>query len=138
MLKTDIYIALSSQNPRNEKRRFGYIIEAEGAKKNGKRDGFGEVEGTYHQATLQIMAKALKRYFNESEITIWIEDKFILNVHKNMEKWKKSGWINAKGDPVANAEEWKAFAEAAEKHTYTVQAGTHKYSEALREEMWKR
>lgn len=129
MLKTSIYIEVSSTSPRKTEKRYGFIIEA---MQNGHpvtKSGFGSITGTYHQAVLTAMIEALKRFNKPAEVHLICANGFVLGQFKNLKTWLKNGFTTTKGKPVANQEEWRKLAclsaqhqivtEQTEKSSYT-------------------
>lgn len=107
MRMTRIYIAIDSRSPRITKKNYGYVLECEVSGEARTREGFGTVTGTYHQATLTALIKALERFTQKCELHIHTEDMFVLNMMlKNLDAWEANGFTTSKGSPVANREEW--------------------------------
>ena len=118
MLKTKVYIEISSAAPAVTEKKYGYILEA---MQNGHpvtRAGFGSVTGTYHQATLKAMIEALKRYDRPSEIHLICANAFIINQIRTgcIGKWLKNGFVSSRGEPIANVKEWRRLACLAAQH----------------------
>lgn len=131
MTESNIYIELSTSSPKDIRRHFGYVLEH----KAGTRETFGEIDGTVHAATLRVMISAIKRYRVRTKITVYIKDKFIVNMLRNLETWKASDYITARGEPVANAEEWRVLAELMEMHEITIKTEKNSFENWIKEEL---
>ena len=67
MMATDVYVETSISAPQEKKRKWGYVLEAPGGRTVYQ---LGEMTGTMHGITLQVLIKALRRYQKPSRITI--------------------------------------------------------------------
>lgn len=139
MKETNIYIEISSVSPKSTRKGYGYVIEALHEGKPVTRTGFGEIEGTYHLATLTALIDALKRYNKPSEIHLICGNGFVLGQLKNVKMWLKNGFVTAKGKPVTNSEEWRKVAALIAQHTVIPEkCDHHSYSGWMQSEMTKR
>lgn len=116
MLKTSVYIEVSSRSPRKTEKRYGYIIEAMQGGHPVTRAGYGSIEGTYHQATLAALIDALKRFNKPAEVHLVTSNGFVLGQFKNLKTWLKNGFTTTKGKPVSNSEEWRRIAALTAQH----------------------
>lgn len=125
---TNIYIEIDNCAPKKTVKKYGYILEYKGV----TRTGFGQVEGTYHSATLDIINMALKRFNRPSKICIHSRNGFVLSeIMEDFPKWKEMDFLSSKGKPVANREKWQQFKELSKKHEITVKVGSHEYGSWL-------
>lgn len=78
------------------------------------------IEGvTAHQAELAVLAAALKRIFKPCRLTIYTDSAYLASgAEKWLVRWKQNGWKNARGNHLANAEQWKEIACLLDVHTY--------------------
>ena len=140
MYEVHIYIETDSTSPRRMERWYGYVLEYE--TKTGRpitREGFEKITGTYHQATLQAINSALYRLTKDCELYIHTPDEFVVDmVENNLETWAKCGFINRRGQPVANHEEWIEYWEKTQKHFVFTLFGRHPYSNWMKSEMERR
>lgn len=140
MHEVHIYIETNSASPRVTEKKYGYVLECQ-MPYSGKqtREGFGQITGTYHQATLEAMGEALERINQSCEVHIHTPDEFVLNMmQNNLETWAGSGFLNSKGKPVANQEAWMQLWPLVRKHLVKPRSGKHSYSEWLQTEMRKK
>lgn len=113
---TMVYIEVSSTSPRRTEKQYGYVLEAVLNGNPVTKAGFGSVEGTYHQATLQAMIAALKRFSKPAEVHVVCANGFVLGQIKNIKAWLKNDFRTTKGKPVANEEEWRQLAALMAQH----------------------
>ncbi len=138
MLKTSVYIEVSSASPRKTEKRYGYVLEAEQNGQPVTRVGFGSVAGTYHQAVLTAMIEALKRYDKPSEVHLVCANGFVLGQFKNLQMWLRNDFRTSKGKPVANQEEWRKLACLTAQHkVITEQTERSPYTGWIRTELGK-
>jgi len=76
--------------------------------------GFGcETNTTISRMELLAAIKALewvvKNYDMNTEVTLITDSSYVSNCFKQKwhRKWRKNGWVNSKGEPVANQDLWK-------------------------------
>lgn len=139
MQRVDIYIETDNTSPRAMPRKYGYVLECELHGRTVTREGFGQTEGTYNQSVLTALAAALERLREPCEIHIHSNNRFILNmVDNNLGKWAAGGFVNGKGDPIANREQWEKVWSLLKGLTTVTEHGSHAYSGWLRSEMERR
>lgn len=141
-MKVDIYIETSSTYQGITDRKCSYVLSASIRNEERTREGFGHLEGTWHQAILITLAEALERMTAPCEICVHTRDAYVCSRIEKMEDLAGSGWRDSKGELIKNAEEWQRvyFAVHALPDAYKLTgiSGKHSYSEWLREEMAKR
>lgn len=136
MQQVNVYIETDSTSPRAAKRKYGYVLECMARGQTVTREGFGEVNGTYNAATLEGLKEALGRIREPCEIHIHTENGYVLNMVDNcLRKWQESGFVNGKGKPVANKEEWEIIGNLLKKQIVKTKHGTHIYARWLKREM---
>lgn len=131
-MQTDIYISVYPIGSRPSVKKFIGLIEGGKTQKYSN----GMVIATYHQATLSALITALKRYSKPADIRIHIEDEFVAKqFEKNFDAWKENGFLNAKGKPLKNQDEWWAIANLLYHHRYEVIGGKHRESERFKKDL---
>ena len=107
MRRADIYMEIENTSPKASEKWYGYILECKVDGETKTREGFGKIEGTYHQAVLTALIEALERFRESCEIHVHTENEFVLNmIDTNLEKWAGNEFKTSRGKPVANQEEW--------------------------------
>lgn len=136
MIETHIYIETDSISSKTTEKQYGYVLECKIAGEIKTREGFGKVNGTYHNAVLTAMVEALGRFNQSCEIYIHTENKFVLNMLElNLVKWAGNEFLTSKGKPVTNQEEWMRIWNLSTKHLILTEPGSHIYSGWLQSEM---
>lgn len=140
MYKVKIYIETDSMQQSVSHKQYGFVLDT--VRKNGEphvKYYFGELEGTYHQATLKALIDALTKITIPCEITMYSKDAYVtagLSKRKSMEE---AGFKDSKGKDIRNVDMWKKVCEEAEKHSeISVKLGKHEYSTWLLDAMRKR
>lgn len=85
-------------------------------------DGNLEVRNvTENQSELIVLIEALKRMNRPCVLCIHTESKYLVSCLENkwVDEWRTRNWVNAKGNIVANAEEWKELDKLLAKHRYS-------------------
>ncbi len=135
MMATDVYVETSISAPQEKKRKWGYVLEAPGGRTVYQ---LGEMTGTMHGITLQVLIKALRRYQKPSRITIHAADEWVLHmIEHQLGIWEQNGFRNTKGDRIKNGDDWEQLAKQIKIHTITIEPGRHTYSAWLQSEMKK-
>lgn len=133
--KVNIYVETTYKGPAKRDGTAMWIVEYE--KKSGElvtREGKIHLEnGTENQITLKAIAQAAGILVKPCSVRVFTRCEHVLNAIKNgwPKRWEKDGWINAKGKPVGNAQEWKRAVDALGKHSYLFQTGRHGYQEVM-------
>ena len=135
-----IYIETDSISPRPMQRNYGYVLECEHLGNTKTKAGFGQMEGTWNKAVLQALLEALGRLNRPCDVHIHSRNEYVLRMlENNLEHWAAAGFINSKGKPVANREEWEKLWQLGQEHLLlTEPAGKHEYSRWLLDEMGRR
>ncbi len=127
--EVNIYIETSLKGPSRRRAAGMYILEYK--KANGvpvTRDAVLYMERTTENIlVLTLLEKALSRLTKTCSVRVNTECGHVLNVMRNhwLPQWKKNGWINAKGKPVANADLWAAVSELMGGHLVEISGGRH-------------
>ena len=96
-------------------------------------------EGTETQGNLMAMINAFYILKKPCRALVFTKCSHILiSMQQEWPKeWQESGWINAKGKPVKNAELWKMLIEKGKGHTYTLKDDHHEYENVMQSELRK-
>lgn len=139
MLEAKIYITIDNCSPKSTKKHYGYVMECMVFGVPKTREGFGEITGTYHHATLTAIVEALSRFKKPCEITICTEDEYVLSMLElNLGTWADNGFLNSKGKPVASQKEWMDLWLLSRAHLLLTFPGKHQYSAWIRGELERR
>lgn len=138
MDNVEIYIEINKMTPAPIHRKYMYLLET--MKKDGTlatRESMEEIDGTLHQTSLRAVNAALGRMTRPCRITVHLQDPYIGNMTRNIQKWKENGYRTSKGMPIKDAEEWETFSIYCAQHDITFIAGEHSYSRWMQGEMRK-
>lgn len=139
MVEVHLYIEVDSTAVRVSNKWFGYVLECSVHGEPKTREGFGEIEGTYHKAVLTAMVHGIKRINQSCEVHIHTDNTYILRMtEENLEQWAVRDFMTTKGKPVANEEEWRELWSLSQKQLILTEPGKHIYSGWLQAEMAKR
>ncbi len=137
MKEVNVYLHTTVRCPRKGCGAYTYVLEMKMGNANKTLTHTEAIIGmTAHQAELTMLVAALKRIFQKCRLTIYTDSKYLAaGAEKWLKGWKLHGWNNAKGDPVANMEQWQELSCLLEAHTYHfVVGGRHDYYEWMRSE----
>lgn len=130
MQAVNIYIDFSNRTPRKYKRKYGYVLECTIRGNIYTKEAFGECEGTLHKCMLTVIALALGRLREDCIIKIHGPDPNVLYMFKTqLPIWAGNGFVDSKGQALANAAEWKLVWELLGQQEYDISAGRHAYSD---------
>jgi len=139
MQQVNIFIETSSRFRGNVERKCGYVLSTQLRTGKETREHFGRVTGTYHQAILLTMVDALDHMTRTCDVCFYISDLYVTSRLGKITEMAGSGWLDTKGKPIANREEWcrlfKAINQLPDPHEITAKTEKHSYSAWLREEM---
>lgn len=138
----NMYIETSLHNPQIGKGAGMWIMEHE---KNGitkTKEGFVYGENTREN---ELALKCLVNLFfllGKSYMKTGFADVFTGCVQLadsmitgQFETWKRNGWKNAKGNPLANASLWEQASGKMEPYTVSFKKGHHEYSDYMQYQM---
>ena len=114
MTRVNIYTYTTIKGPRKQAGAFAYILEMETDKDPATLSKIQMLpKVTQNQAELTVLAAALQRIKKPCVLSIYTDCKHVAAAfEKNwIDSWKENGWINARGKPVGNREEWQKAAE---------------------------
>ena len=132
MDKVNLYFYTTVRGPGTKSGTYTYILEFATEKGPATLTKQGTLEEvTEHKADLTVLCMALERLKKPCEVTIYTESRYLQNgIEHWMEGWRAYGWINARGNPVANREEWEKAAELLGRHACCFRTGQkHSYRE---------
>lgn len=142
MQRVDVFIETSSRFRGNVERKCGYVLSTQLRNEEKTRKHFGRVSGTYHQAVLLTMTDALDHLTKGCDVYFHVSDLYVTSRLGKIREMADAGWLNAKGKPIANREEWRkvfnAMNQLPDAHKISAKTEKHSYSMWLREEMKRR
>lgn len=79
-------------------------------------------EATKNGRAIESLVYALKRLKKPCSVTVKTDSAYLYGPIVNgwVQKWADSGWKSAKGQEVANGEQWKAYLNVIQNHKITV------------------
>lgn len=107
-MKVNIYLETDKQSQECMQRKYGYVIETIYKGTPITREGFGNIEGTYHKTNLQAFIKALGHFRKECEVCVYTRDAFVATRILKTDDMMAAGFKDTKGKPIKNAQEWEA------------------------------
>ncbi len=115
-----VRIYLQARKPPKPGRGF-YIYRLETIKKSGELHvsaGEGMEEHiTANQLILVAFCRALQELKLPCEVEVFTDSMYLRGSYENyLRSWKENGWINSKGEPVANVTIWKRVLELTGPH----------------------
>lgn len=119
MFEVNIYLETSLKGPGTREGWYEAVLEYIDRKHHAvtREDYVWEKETTYHKSTLCALAKALKRLNASCFVNIYMDSAFVKNsIETNLDRWKENGFVNVKGEPVKNQEEWREVARLLAGH----------------------
>lgn len=138
MRLVNIYIATDSTNMRKSEKKYGYVLECFINEKPYTKEGFGEMEGTYNRIVLAAINAALERMNSPSEIHVFSENEFVLNMmKKSVVGWALNGFETSKKEPIKNQDKWIEYYQLSKMHLIVTEPGKHEYLNWLKEQMKK-
>lgn len=132
MQQVNVFIETSSRFRGNVERKCGYVLSTQLRTGKETREHFGRVTGTYHQAILLTMVDALDHMTRTCDVCFYISDLYVTSRLGKITEMAGSGWLDTKGKPIANREEWcrlfKAINQLPDPHEITAKTEKHSYS----------
>ncbi len=108
MYEVHVYTSVSGKSPRKEERTGFYRIETKTNKGMAGLENTITLTATQNRAELLVLNEALKRVHKECELVIHTDSAYVAaGLNEWIKLWDRTGWVNAKGKPVANSEEWR-------------------------------
>lgn len=130
MDEVNIYTYTNIKGPGKRSGAFTYLLETETLKGPATLSKTEHLEATENLAELTALLKALQRLNKTCFLTIYTDSQYVAAgyTQNRIENWIKSGWMTAKGTPVANKEEWQKIAELLVRHAVSFVVGEwHSY-----------
>lgn len=131
MDQVNLYTYTTIRGPGTKSGSYTFILEYITAEGPATLTKPGTLEGvTENQAHLRILQEALGRLKKGCEVTVYTDSRYIQQGAKEWLKgWQNAGWINKRGKPVANKEDWEKLAQLLARHLVAFEVGTwHPYS----------
>lgn len=75
-----IHIQIDSAQTKETDKHFKYTLEHIESGRTAKLEGYGQIHGTYHAATIAAITAALSRFTRPCEIEIIADDDFVLTM----------------------------------------------------------
>lgn len=142
MREVNIYVKSSIKSTRKRDGYIAYVLELITDKKPVTLSGFEKVEQmTSNQSELVAITQALKRMLKKCVLTIYTDSTYIGAAIENkwIDEWQKKNWLNAKGEPIANAEIWQNLLKLLEGHQYSIVLDfKHEYASWMERELEKK
>lgn len=141
IFEVNIYLETSLHGPAVRSGTGEWMVEY--IRTSGKpeiRKGIISREKTTENAlTLALLLEALGILISPCQVRIYTSCSHILNVMQNnwLARWDKNGWINAKGDPVKNADLWQKCMALGRNHYIEVDNRYHSHMAKMREDIRK-
>ena len=141
VFNVNIYIETTIKGPRTGRAAGTYLVEyitPEGIPRTRGKI-FLSHKTTENALTLALIIRAFGELSKMCSVRVNTQCGHVYNAVKNdwIRQWEKNGWINAKGDPVKNAELWKMLAAVMKKHLVEFDTGCHSYQEIMQDKIWK-
>lgn len=129
MDKVNIYLYTTIKGPGVREGSYTYILEYITAKGPATLTEQDSITATENRAHLLILIRALQRMTRPCELEIYTDSEYIRSgTLKWLKDWERTGWVTAKGRPVANKEEWQQAAALMARHLVTFNVGvSHSY-----------
>lgn len=128
MKRVDIYIETSYKGPAKGAGAFAYLLRTKKASgEDATIDKFYRAESsTKHRSELMALMLAAGRLRESCELHIYSDCDYLKSgIEVWAPGWIDNNWLNAKGKPVANAEEWQKLLPLLESHTVTFHIKEH-------------
>lgn len=138
MQKVEIYLETDSIQPASCNRKYGYVLATTYKGELVTREGFGSIEGTYHQAVLRALCEAFNRICVSCEVTVYSRNAHVMAHLSKIDEMRAAGFKDAKQNEIKNAEQWMNVSRLAKEHIVGTKYGQHEYTTWLQEEMKKR
>ena len=141
MQQVSIYLDISIKGIRSSSGKFGYVIEYITIKGPATYNQITKCENvTAHKAILLALIEALQHIKKPCEIVIFTDSEYLSMafVQGWINDWQQHNWVNGKGKPVANKEEWQNLLNLLNEHQFTFKMNQpHSYKTWLNREVNK-
>lgn len=138
IFKVNIYIGTDNGSRRKLYRGFGAAVEY--IRRNKQRESrivSGVCYGTWNLAYILALTEALNLLKSPCIVTIYSDNEHVCDSISSgrVNDWRRNGWRTAKGEPIANTDEWRALYRALSNHElhYTHSTGKSVYSAEIQD-----
>lgn len=76
---------------------------------------------TTNHAYVLALNEGLKHITEPVELILRLKPGYITISLQSVEKWRKNGFLNKKGEPVKYAKDWKEISRMLDTHKYTIE-----------------
>lgn len=125
--QVSLYTYTTIKGPGIKSGSYTYLLEYMTDKGPATLTKHGTLENvTEHQAHMRIFREGMERMTRPCEVMVYTDSRYLQQgVEEWLKRWQEAGWINKKGKPVANKEEWKKIAELLGRNLISFQVGGH-------------
>lgn len=127
MDRVNVYTYTTVRGPRTKSGTSAYVLEyptQKGPVTLSKIERVDQV--TENAAHLKVVLAAMDRLTRGCEVKIFTDSQYVKSgAERWIQGWEATGWVTARSRPVANADEWKKFAELLGRHLISVEVGVH-------------
>lgn len=107
-------IYIETDNGSRKKLYRGYGAAVEYIRKNRQRESrivSGICYGTWNLAYILALTEALNLLNSPCIVTIYSDNEHVCESISNgrVNDWRRNGWRTAKGEPIANTDEWRTL-----------------------------
>lgn len=141
MYEVNIYISTMAKGVRAATGYWSYVLETvwNGETKTVE-DVRSETMATTNILNLMALYRALERMKKPSQIKVYTDRGYLAGPINNnwLDAWEHNDWKNAKGEPVKNADIWKAIWQQSMEHEVSVEVvESHPYKSWQQEQLKK-
>ncbi|MCM1233490.1 MAG: hypothetical protein NC489_25525 [Ruminococcus flavefaciens] len=134
-MNVNIYIETSYKGPAVRRAAGAWLVEY--ISSTGKPVTRGGIlysgRTTENSLALHLIGEAFSRLTKPCGVEVYTGCGHVLRTMQNhwLAQWRKNGWVNAKGKPVRDAEEWERCALLMEHHICGWTDGCHAYRQEM-------
>ncbi len=138
MFEVNIYLETSLKGPGNRKGWHASVLEYIDRSQHAvtRADYVLEERTTYNKSALCALIKSLKRLNASCFVNIYTDSQYLKNgVENHLSVWKENDFMNAKGNPIKNRNEWKETAKLLSGHKIKFRmTRRHRYTQVMQDE----
>lgn len=142
MFEVNIYLETSLKGPVVRDGWYAAVVEFKTkSNKTVTREDFEMQQSTtYHRQCICALIKALERLNSSCYVNVYTDSIYLKNgIDGQIKMWESNGWINAKGNEIKNAREWKKLAKLISGHKMKAHwVKRHEYTEWMMSEAKRR
>lgn len=121
-MTVDILILTDSREQRRSQKKYWYSMKCDLNGELKKTEGTGQIDGTYHQATLAALISAMSRLKRPADVCIHTQDRYVQSaITGSLPKWAENGFMAAGGRELANRKEWEEVWRYSKGHRVTAE-----------------